>query len=330
MKCFNCNSLWESNTKTTNCPFCDTLLPVQYDANSLEGKILNIVRLHTDDIYNYTTEFNKIVSKHFSQDDMGRLLKIIIFCEGARAVYNLKGLSEEEFKVDYNKIIAILSKKSFIQKTIIIPAVNLLCFGIGISFCSQNFKIPHIIEAQPRPRIRQITSLNDFKIKNGVLIKYVGNGGEVIIPDTVTEIGQNAFDRSQKLTCIRVPSSVIKIGISAFHDCKNLNKVILPDTLVEIMDFAFEDCQKLTEIVIPNSIKTIRERTFGSCWNLNKVVLPENLVSISDRAFYNCSNLSIINLPISINSIGMMAFENCVKLPSKTKNIIKQINLNAL
>lgn len=333
MECLKCNSSWESNSIISNCPFCNAFLPMQYEVGSLEWKILNIVKLHTPDIYNHNTEFNKIVGKHFvqdAQDDMGRLLKIIIFCEGAKAVFSLKDANEEVFKEDYNKIIAILSKKSFIQKSIITPAVNLLCFGLGISHCSQNFKIPHIVEVQPRPKIKYVTSINDFKVKNGVLIKYIGNGGEVVIPDTITEIGQNAFDRSQKLTCIKIPSSVKKIGISAFHDCKNLNKVILPSTLSEIMEFAFEDCQKLTEIEIPESVKIIRERTFGNCWNLNKITLPEKLTSISDRAFYNCSNLSSITIGDYVSSIGNMAFENCVKLSSKTKNTIKQINPKSL
>ena len=62
----------------------------------------------------------------------------------------------------------------------------------------------------------------DFIIENGVLTKYKGPGGDVVIPDGVTKIGDCAFFACQNLTNAYIPDSVTKIGESAFAFCKKL------------------------------------------------------------------------------------------------------------
>lgn len=56
----------------------------------------------------------------------------------------------------------------------------------------------------------------DFKIENGFPVKYYGNGGDVAIPNSVTEIGDSAFDGCTGLTSVTIPDSVTAIGRSAF------------------------------------------------------------------------------------------------------------------
>ena len=56
----------------------------------------------------------------------------------------------------------------------------------------------------------------DFEIENGVLKKYTGNGGNVVIPDGVTTIGNEAFSWRSSLTSITIPSGVTIIGDNAF------------------------------------------------------------------------------------------------------------------
>ena len=70
--------------------------------------------------------------------------------------------------------------------------------------------------------------LQDFEIQNGVLIKYNGYAAEVIIPDSVTSIGERAFWYCRSLTSITIPGSVKEIGKNAFIRCKNLKTVHLP------------------------------------------------------------------------------------------------------
>lgn len=45
------------------------------------------------------------------------------------------------------------------------------------------------------------------------------------IPDTVNEIGANAFEGCNKITSIVIPESVTKIGASAFSGCSVLTDI---------------------------------------------------------------------------------------------------------
>ena len=66
-----------------------------------------------------------------------------------------------------------------------------------------------------------------FEIQNGVLKKYIAEDGEtsVTIPDSVTSIGDRAFECCENLREVKIPDSVVYIGRDAFDWCKNLEKV---------------------------------------------------------------------------------------------------------
>lgn len=89
---------------------------------------------------------------------------------------------------------------------------------------------------------------SDFRIENGVLIKYTGSGGAVTIPEGVTEIGDTAFIGCTSLASVTIPSSVTKIGQSAFASCEGLTSITIPSGVTEIGDNAFVWCTSLTSI----------------------------------------------------------------------------------
>ena len=72
-----------------------------------------------------------------------------------------------------------------------------------------------------------MSNASDFVIENGVLTKYVGPGGDVVIPDGVTSIGGYAFSFCEKLKSIMIPESVTSIGDRAFSGCRNLESVTI-------------------------------------------------------------------------------------------------------
>lgn len=79
-----------------------------------------------------------------------------------------------------------------------------------------------------------MSSNNDFEIENGVLVKYTGAGGDVVIPDGVVSIGEEAFYSSVSLTSITIPDGVTSIGDGAFKCCTSLISIIIPNSVTSI------------------------------------------------------------------------------------------------
>ena len=87
--------------------------------------------------------------------------------------------------------------------------------------------------------------MTDFVIENGVLEKYTGEESKVVIPDSVTEIGECAFRCCRSLKEITIPDSVTEIGKYAFRNCKSLEKITIPSSVIKIGNYAFDGCEDL-------------------------------------------------------------------------------------
>ena len=133
----------------------------------------------------------------------------------------------------------------------------------------------------------------DFVIQNGVLTKYTGAGGRVVIPDGVTEIGKNVFYGNRNVTFVAFPDSVITVEESAFYNCEGLLGVTLG-----------------------NSVRTIGRSAFYGCTNLRSLTLPDTVVKLDDSALGRCNSLTTFVLPESLDYIGSYVFRDCNKLSS--------------
>ena len=81
-----------------------------------------------------------------------------------------------------------------------------------------------------------MSNASDFVIDDGVLKKYKGPGGDVVIPDGVTKIGDSAFRLSSEVTSITIPDSVISIGSDPFTSFRSqLSRIIASDKVYDLL-----------------------------------------------------------------------------------------------
>ena len=131
----------------------------------------------------------------------------------------------------------------------------------------------------------------DFEIDdNGVLVKYKGYGGDVVIPDRVISIGEKAFYDCNSVVSVTIPDSVTNIGKYAFGNCLDLTKVTIGNSVTDIGDGAFSNCGNLTRLTIPDNVTSIGKDAFKACDNLTSVTIPGSATGIVD-AFKGCGNL---------------------------------------
>lgn len=101
-------------------------------------------------------------------------------------------------------------------------------------------------------------SISDFNIKEDKILKYTGEGGDVTLPDGISEISHGAFKNCSAVTSVIIPEGVKKIGIFAFFGCSELKSISFPSTLTEIGDFAFAECNELYDIRIPHGVPKLQ------------------------------------------------------------------------
>ena len=137
---------------------------------------------------------------------------------------------------------------------------------------------------------------------------------EIIIPNSVTTIGDRAFYNCDNLASVTVPDSVTIIGEYAFSNCDSLMSVMIPDSVITIDDNAFFFCFNLKSVTIGDSVTTIGDSAFFGCANLTSVIMGDSVTTIGDAAFSGCTNLTSVTIPDSVTTIGSEAFWNCSNL----------------
>ena len=140
------------------------------------------------------------------------------------------------------------------------------------------------------------------------------NLSEITFFEGLISIGRTAFQNCEALTSVVLPKGLAEIGYGAFLSCDNLIAVTLSDGLISIGMNAFNDCENLTVINFPEGLTTIGSFAFQYCYELNKVVLPPTVKDIENNAFQYCSSLTEIRIPSSVRSVGNSAFSGCSKL----------------
>ena len=166
---------------------------------------------------------------------------------------------------------------------------------------------------------KSASSDNRYLIIDSKLVAFAPFGlTKYTIPNSVTSIGESAFQGCSNLTSITIPNSVTSIETWAFRSCKGLTNITIPNSVTSIGRGAFDSCSSLTSINIPDKITSIESSVFSDCSNLTSVTIPDNVTSIGGYAFQRCSNLTSINIPDGVTSIGQGIFSYCSSLKSIT------------
>lgn len=134
----------------------------------------------------------------------------------------------------------------------------------------------------------------DFAVRGGVLEKYNGAAMEVVIPNSVKIIGDQAFYNCKGITSVVIPDSVKEIGRYAFNNCAELESVTMANSVQKIGYCAFRDCRSLTALTIPDSVREIDNDAFAGCSALTAIVIPASVQLIGIEAFYNCKSLRTV------------------------------------
>lgn len=119
-----------------------------------------------------------------------------------------------------------------------------------------------------------------FVIVKGTLFDYVGPGGDVVIPEGVTEIGERAFGGCDNLTGVVIPKGVFSIDDEAFLECCNLRDVSIPEGVLFIGHVAFLGCSSLRDIVIPEGMLSIGHHAFCECTGIECIRIPRSVEQI--------------------------------------------------
>ena len=157
---------------------------------------------------------------------------------------------------------------------------------------------------------------------------YVDGKGVIEFDGDVTVIGSYAFSGHDydsvnftfvetaciKLESIIIPDSVTTIGDFAFYQCDSLTSVTIGDSVTTIEEGAFWDCDSLTSVTIPDSVTTIGNNAFAWCDSLTNVTIGDSVTTIGGSAFYWCDSLTSVTIPNSVTTIGVGAFAVCNRL----------------
>ena len=150
------------------------------------------------------------------------------------------------------------------------------------------------------------------------------NLATILIPNSVTTIGDYAFMNCNSLISVTAPNSVTTIGDCAFRDCNSLISVTIPDSVTTIGFQAFRNCRSLHEfngkfasedgrcLIIDGTLNSFAPA------GLTEYTIPDSVTTIGDYAFYGCSSLTSITIPDSVTTIGYHAFSYCSSLINTT------------
>ncbi|MBR1864813.1 MAG: leucine-rich repeat protein [Ruminococcus sp.] len=154
-----------------------------------------------------------------------------------------------------------------------------------------------------------------YDVKDGKahITGYTGTESYLSVPSsldgrTVVCIDDGAFCGNENLKYVSIPSTVERIGLSAFESCTSVSTLNIGSGVKTIDATAFAGCTGITSVSIPASVTKIGVSAFEGCTKLSSVIFPATGdVKIDDAAFINCPALKTVTVQKGVTKIGEMA-----------------------
>ena len=146
------------------------------------------------------------------------------------------------------------------------------------------YSLSSVVVESGNPRYDSRDNCNAIiETPTNTLIKGCHN---TIIPNTVTNIGDYAFDHCSQLISITIPNSVTNVGNQAFYFCTSLKSVVIPDNVTSIGNSAFYYCLALQSLTIGSGVQTFGWNAFDYCYDLKTVICKLVKVPTESEAYY--------------------------------------------
>src|ERR1035437_324130 len=164
-----------------------------------------------------------------------------------------------------------------------------------------------------------------FTTNNGTIqiTRYYGTNDAVVVPSfinglPVTSIAQFTFTCCN-MTSVSLPESITNIGDAAFESSSYLTNLTIPSAIAHLGNGVFNECWSLTGISFPTNLMTIGDQAFQDCKSLSGLTLPATVTSIGTGAFFK-SGLTNMVVGATLTNIGDYAFMGCAKLTNLVVN----------
>ena len=182
----------------------------------------------------------------------------------------------------------------------------------------------------------QVVVSSDYEIRNYRLYKYYG--GEIAdIPGelNIMYLDEECFQDNKIVKKVILPDTLTEIPENAFVGCDNLEEVVIPASCLVILNDAFKDCKNLKKITLKHfENKVDHEETVGSltvgngafsgCTSLNEIVNIDRLTTVGNRAFYGCTSLTSLDIS-GLRIASSEVFANCTNLATVTMSAQTQL-----
>lgn len=126
---------------------------------------------------------------------------------------------------------------------------------------------------------------------------------EVIIGDSVTSIGGDAFSCCYCLQKVTFGKKLTTLGKFAFYNCEELTEIEIPNSVTSIGNNCFDNCIKLESVKLSSSITVLNDNVFAGCTSLKSLIISDGVTEIRSEALQSCENLESIVIPKSITTI---------------------------